>query len=155
VAASAGIGDVRAALSPSQKVEAIAAMRASGEIVAMVGDGINDAAALAAADVGLAMASGSDIAGAAADITIVRDDLGAVADAIELARATLAKVRQNLAFAFGYNVLGIPLAAFGLLDPMIAGAAMAASSLSVVANALLLRRFAPSGARRPDLDEET
>ena len=155
VAASAGIGDVRAALSPSQKVEAIAAMRASGEIVAMVGDGINDAAALAAADVGLAMASGSDIAGAAADITIVRDDLDAVADAIELARATLAKVRQNLAFAFGYNVLGIPLAAFGLLDPMIAGAAMAASSLSVVANALLLRRFAPSGARRPDLDEET
>jgi P-type Cu+ transporter len=154
VAAAAGIDDVRPTLSPSRKVEAIAAMRASGEVVAMVGDGINDAAALAAADVGLAMASGSDIAGAAADITIVRDDLDAVVDAIGLARATLAKVRQNLAFAFGYNALGIPLAAFGLLDPMIAGAAMAASSLSVVANALLLRRFTPS-RERPNLDEET
>ena len=99
---------------------------------------------MAAADVGFAMASGSDVAGAAADVTIVRDDVDAVVDAIELARATLAKVRQNLAFAFGYNLLGIPLAAFGLLDPMIAGAAMAASSLSVVTNALLLRRFAPT-----------
>jgi Cu+-exporting ATPase len=150
VAAAAGIDDVRAALSPSQKVEAVAAMKASGDVVAMVGDGINDAAALAAADVGFAMASGSDIAGAAADVTIVRDDMDAVVDAIELAHATLAKVRQNLAFAFGYNALGIPLAALGLLDPMIAGAAMAASSLSVVGNALLLRRFAPSRMHPPD-----
>ena len=90
------------------------------------------------------MAAGSDIAAQVADVTIVRDDVGAVADAIELSRATLAKVRQNLLFAFGYNVLGIPLAAFGMLDPVIAGAAMALSSVSVVVNALLLRRFTPS-----------
>ena len=88
------------------------------------------------------MASGADIAVEAADVTLIRDDLDAVADAIELSRATLRKIRQNLFFAFAYNVLGIPLAAFGMLDPVIAGAAMAASSVSVVANALLLRRFA-------------
>jgi Cu+-exporting ATPase len=110
----------------------------------MVGDGINDAAALAAADVSFAMAAGSDIATKAADVTLVRNDLEAVVDAVELARATLRKVRQNLFFAFAYNVLGIPLAAFGMLDPVFAGAAMAASSVSVVGNALLLRRFAPS-----------
>jgi len=144
VATQAGIDDVRAGLSPSQKFDAITAMKADGTVVAMVGDGINDAAALAAADVSFAMASGSDIATQSADVTIMRDDLDAIADAIELSRATLAKIRQNLFFAFGYNVLGIPLAAFGMLDPVIAGAAMALSSISVVANALTLRRFTPS-----------
>jgi Cu+-exporting ATPase len=146
IAADAGIRDVRAGLSPAQKVDAIAALKATGAVVGMAGDGANDAAALAAADVGFAMASGTDIAAQAADITIMHGDLHAIADAIELARATLRKIRLNLAFAFGYNVLGIPLAAMGWLDPMIAGAAMAASSISVVGNALLLRRFAPSRA---------
>ena len=124
--------------------DAITAMKTDDKVVAMVGDGINDAVALAAADVSFAMASGSDIATQSADVTIMRDDLDAIADAIELSRATLAKIRQNLFFAFGYNVLGIPLAAFGMLDPVIAGAAMALSSISVVANALTLRRFTPS-----------
>jgi Cu+-exporting ATPase len=144
VAAAVGIGDVRAALSPVDKVAALEAMKAEGQVVGMAGDGINDAAALAAADVSFAMAAGSDIAAKAADVTLVRNDLEAVVDAVELARATLRKVRQNLFFAFAYNVLGIPLAAFGMLDPVFAGAAMAASSVSVVGNALLLRRFAPS-----------
>jgi P-type Cu+ transporter len=147
IAREAGIDDVRAGLEPAAKVAAIAAMKAGGAVVGMVGDGINDAAALAIADVSFAMAGGSDVAAEAADLTLVRDDIGAVADAIELSRATFRKVKQNLVFAFGYNVIGIPLAAFGLLDPMIAGAAMALSSVSVVSNALLLRRFAPSGAR--------
>ncbi len=146
VAAAVGIDDVRAALSPGDKVDAIRAMKADGEVVGMVGDGINDAAALAVADVSFAMAAGSDIAAKAADVTLVRNDLEAAVDAIELSRATLRKVRQNLFFAFAYNVLGIPLAALGMLDPVFAGAAMAASSVSVVTNALLLRRFAPSPA---------
>ncbi len=144
IAALAGIGDVRAGLMPSQKLDAINAMKAAGDVVGMAGDGVNDAAALAGSDVGFAMASGSDVAAQAADVTIVRDDLNAVADAIELSHATLAKIHQNLFFAFAYNVLGIPLAAFGMLDPVIAGAAMALSSISVVGNALLLRRFTPS-----------
>lgn len=147
IAAASGIDDVRARMSPSQKRDAIAAMQAQGDVVGMVGDGINDAAALATADVSFAMAAGSDIAAQAADVTIMRDDLNAVADAIELSHATLAKVRQNLFFAFGYNVLGIPLAAFGMLDPVFAAAAMALSSVSVVGNALLLRRFTPSRHR--------
>ncbi len=144
IAADAGISDVRAGLSPARKVEAVTALKAGGAVVGMAGDGANDAAALAAADVGFAMASGTDIAAQAADITLMHGDLRAIADAIELARATLRKIRQNLAFAFGYNVLGIPLAAMALLDPMFAGAAMAASSISVVGNALLLRRFRPA-----------
>ena len=128
---------------PAEKVAVVARLRAGGRHVGMVGGGINEEPAQAAADVGFAMGTGADVAVDAADVTLVRTDLHALADALALARATLRKIRQNLFFAFAYNVLGIPLAAFGWLDPVIAGAAMAASSVSVVGNALLLRRFRP------------
>jgi P-type Cu+ transporter len=143
VAAAVGITRFRAGVLPADKADAVRAMKAQGAITGMVGDGINDAPALAAADVSFAIGAGSDIAIAAADVTLVRSDLNAVVDAILLSRATLARIRQNLFFAFAYNVLGIPLAAVGLLSPVIAGAAMAASSVSVVGNALLLRRWRP------------
>ncbi|HEX5364713.1 MAG TPA: heavy metal translocating P-type ATPase, partial [Gallionella sp.] len=141
IAAQAGITEFRAEVLPQDKAALVESYKQAGKLVGMAGDGINDAPALAAADVGFAMKSGSDIALEAADITLMRNDLASVVDAISLSRATLAKIRQNLFFAFGYNVLGIPLAAFGMLNPMIAGAAMAMSSVSVVSNALLLKRW--------------
>ena len=143
----AGIDDVRAGVLPDQKADAVAALQAAGHVVAMVGDGVNDAAALAQADLGLAMGAGTDAAIEAGDVTLVRDDLGAVPDALRLARRTLGTIRGNLFWAFAYNVAALPLAAFGLLNPMIAGAAMAFSSVFVVANSLRLRRFAPRPAR--------
>jgi len=142
IAAEAGITEFRAQVMPEGKAEAVAALRGEG-LVGMVGDGINDAPALAAADVSFAVGAGSDVAIEAADLTLVRNDLAGVADAISLSRATLGKIRQNLFFAFIYNILGIPAAAFGLLNPVIAGAAMALSSVSVVSNSLLLRRWRP------------
>jgi Cu+-exporting ATPase len=141
VALEAGITHFEAEVLPGDKAAAVNRLKGAGRLVGMAGDGINDAPALAAADVSFAMAAGSDVAMQAADITLMRDDLGSVADAISLSRATLAKIRQNLFFAFIYNVLGIPLAALGMLNPVIAGAAMAMSSVSVVSNSLLLRRW--------------
>jgi Cu+-exporting ATPase len=141
VADQLGIAVYRAGVLPSGKADAVRALKSQGIVTGMVGDGVNDAPALAAADVSFAIGAGSDIAIEAADITLMRPDLDAVVDAILLSRATVAKIRQNLFFAFLYNVLGIPLAALGLLHPAFAGAAMAASSVSVVGNALLLRRW--------------
>ncbi len=144
IAHEAGIDEFRAGILPGAKAAAVAELK-SGGLVAMVGDGINDAPALAAADVSFAIGAGSDAAVEAADLTLIRSDLCGVDDAIELSRATLGKIRQNLFFAFIYNVLGIPLAAFGMLNPVVAGAAMAMSSVSVVSNSLLLKRWRPQG----------
>jgi Cu+-exporting ATPase len=143
IAREAGITEFRAEVLPNDKAAQVAALKEEWGLVGMVGDGINDAPALAAADVSFAMRGGSDIAIEAADITLMRNDLMSVADAIDLSRTTLGKIRQNLFFAFAYNVLGIPLAAYGMLNPVIAGAAMAMSSVSVVSNALLLKRWKP------------
>ncbi len=147
IAKQLGISDVHANVLPDKKADVIEALKKPGEIVAMVGDGINDAPALAAADVGIAMATGTDVAMHTAGITLMQGNLALVVDAIDIATRTQAKIRQNLFWAFVFNVIGLPLAAAGYLSPVVAGAAMAFSSVSVVTNALLLRRWRAAASR--------
>jgi P-type Cu+ transporter len=145
IAAKIGIDEVHALVLPEGKAAIITGMRERGMRVAMVGDGINDAPALAAADIGIAMGGGTDVAMHTAGVTLMRGDPRLLMDAIDISRRTYGKIRQNLFWAFVFNVVGVPLAAFGLLNPMLAGAAMAFSSVSVVSNALLLKRWTPKG----------
>ena len=143
IASELGLDSFQANILPDGKAAAIAALRADGNVVAMVGDGINDAPALAAADIGMAMATGTDVAMETAGITLMRGDPALVAAAIDISRRTTMKIREGLFWAFAYNILGIPLAALGYLSPVLSGAAMALSSVSVLANALLLKRWRP------------
>ena len=147
IATAVGIDEVIAEVLPEGKVEVIARLREQGRVVAMVGDGINDGPALAGADLGLAIGRGTDVAIGAADIILVRDNLDSVPTALGLARATMRTIRTNMVWAFGYNVAAIPIAAAGMLNPLIAGAAMAFSSFLVVSNSLRLRNFDQKGRR--------
>ncbi|MGN6252986.1 MAG: HAD-IC family P-type ATPase, partial [Marmoricola sp.] len=142
VAAQVGLDDVVADVRPEDKARAVAGLQGEGAVVAMVGDGVNDAAALAQADLGIAMGTGTAVAVEAGQVVLMNGDPALVADAVALSRRTVRTIRENLFWAFGYNVVGIPLAALGLLNPMVAGAAMAASSVCVVGNSLRLRGFA-------------